>query len=174
MADEIPDKHHKKHPSSFWSFYGDGFSKAIKKSLEKYGWAILLFGLLYTLIALFISSQTREEKFWGFDMSFWLTYAIPGEFLFFVLVYHVAKAPYEIYKELYKKTEGEISTRDEIILNIHTELQSALNTKPKLELMPTFSDKGAEGNYFCRLAIKNTSLTGTANRDLCKSGETWI
>jgi hypothetical protein len=128
MADE---KHQKKHLRSFWSFYRHGFSKALKKSLEKYGWAILLLGLLYTIVAFFISSQTREEKFCGFDMSFWLTYAIPGVLLILFLAYHVARAPYEIYKEQYEKHESDIAEKNMQIGSLEEKLKEISNEGAK-------------------------------------------
>jgi hypothetical protein len=164
MADQLPERPHeifKKHPRSFFSFWRHGFKKAFMKSWEKYGHALIAFGLLYTVGAFWLSRWAKKEL-WGLDMSVWVTLVVPGVLFAAFVVYHLLRAPYEIYLELHKKYEAETTARDITIKTLSDEIQSIKDAKPELELLPSFSDKDTEGKYFCRIAVKNKSATGTA------------
>jgi hypothetical protein len=70
MSNELPEKLPKenKKQRSFASFWRHGFKRAFKKSWEKYGHALIAFGLFYTLAAFWLVRHA-EAKLLGVDMS---------------------------------------------------------------------------------------------------------
>jgi hypothetical protein len=157
MSEDLPNNHYKEHPHSIWSFYRHGFGKAIKESLEKYGWAILLLGLVYTVIALFVSSKFREEKFGGFDINFWLTYIFPAILLVFFFGYHIIRAPYEIYLEQWKHAELERNAHKLEIESLASELEDIKEQKCPLAIESIICERSIGYQHFCRIKIKNQS-----------------
>lgn len=112
---------------SFWKFWRHGFKRAFKKSWEKYGHALIAFGLLYFVVALCLSKYTTQKP-WGVDMSFWIQLAIPTVLLVAFLGYHFLRAPYEIYKEQFEKHRAEIE-------GLELEIKNHKKVKP-LEIFP--------------------------------------
>jgi len=66
----------------------------------------------------------REDKLWEFDMSHWLTIIIPSIALGGFLVYHLFRAPYEIYSEQFDKHLKEVESLESKI----KELESAVDS----------------------------------------------
>jgi len=95
-------------------------------------------------------------------MSTWVQLVIPSALLVVFLVYHVLRAPYEIYLELHKIYTDETGVMDEKIKNLSDEVRAIKDSRPELEMIPSLSDSDTEGKYFCRIAVKNKSTTGTA------------
>jgi hypothetical protein len=110
MSDELSEKHHKRHLRSIWSYYGHGFSKAFKKSWGKYEKILIVFGIIYLLIAVCLRKKYATTELWGLDMSIWVQLIIPSFLLILFLVYHFVRAPYEIYVEMWKNTRDEIGS----------------------------------------------------------------
>ena len=70
--------------------------KALRKSYEHYGKAIGLFGLIYTLVAVGSQKLIENSLF-----AFWATYGAPLVILGGFVLWHVVRAPYENYCELW-------------------------------------------------------------------------
>jgi len=164
MADPLskkPHDSHRKHPHSFLSFWRHGFKKAFKKSWEKYGHALIGFGLFYTVIAVFLPKKYATIEFLGVDMSTWIQLIIPSALLILFLIYHIARAPYEIYKEQFEKHEAEIGEKESIIKKLEAEIESLC--APSLEIEGVTSDIKAAKWHPCQIRIHNKSSTKTAD-----------
>jgi hypothetical protein len=96
-------------PRSFISFWGHGFKKAFKKTWDKYGILLICFGIVYMGVASYIA-KTKPLGDWvkakEIDMSLWVTLIIPSIIVVPFLAYHLARAPYEIYKEQWTCNES--------------------------------------------------------------------
>jgi hypothetical protein len=107
----------------------------------------------------FIAEYLKQR---GIDMNYWLL-IIPVLLLGGLFAFHLFRAPYEIYKELYKTYEGDMATTDAAIKKLTDEVQKIKDARPELELLPSLADTDTEGKYFCRVAVRNKSKTATAN-----------
>ena len=94
-------------------------------------------------------------------MSYWFAVIPVGLWLMW-LIYHILKAPYEIYLELHKQYEAETAAKDTTIKTLSDEIQAIKYALPELELLPSLPDNDTEGKCFCRIVVKNKSATGTA------------
>jgi hypothetical protein len=118
---------------AFSKFWRHGIKKAFRQSWKKYGPVLVAVGLLYTVGAVFLSSQASVQA-WGFDMRFWLRLMIPGVLFFSFVGYHLLRAPYEIYKELYQKMEDEIAATHAVNKILADKIQRNKELKPPSDL----------------------------------------
>ena len=172
MADEL---HHKKHLRSIWSFYGHGFWKAIKESWEKYERVLVIFGFVYTVFAIgFCHSEISEEKPEGLDMSTWFGFIIPFALLILFLGYHLARAPYEIYKEQYENHAVEIEKKESEIKKLADEIVQLKATLCVSKNHTQTKDKLAEhlAKLERRILIINATKADEYEKNLYWDGET--
>jgi D-alanyl-lipoteichoic acid acyltransferase DltB (MBOAT superfamily) len=123
---------------SFSKFWRHGIKKAFRKSWKKYGHALIAFGLLYTVGAICLSKYANA-KVWGVDVSLWLRLIIPGVPFISFVGYHLLRAPYEIYRELYKKMDDEIAATYAVNKILADKIQRIKDSKPPSDLLPSRS-----------------------------------
>jgi len=162
----MPEKPLEKRQRSFWSFWGEAVKIGWEESREKFG-VVVDITLFLTAVGLFVLAwyskrhgnfnRERSEA----NMSYWFAVIPVGLWLMW-FVYHVFKAPYEIYKRLSEKYESDLDSKDATIEQLSNEIRVIKEAMPELELLPALSDTDAEGRCFCGVTIKNKSKTATA------------
>lgn len=158
--DEEPDideiiqhlRKRRKKPLRCFYFWIHGLTKAFTKTTNHYGLQILLFGFIYTIIDIYIPENDREKKFKGFDMSFWITYLIPGFFALCFLIWQIFRAPYEIYREQWKEHRMDIEDKDADIERLENRLKELTEIKP-FEVEPVIDVK--RSRFFWRIRNQN-------------------
>jgi hypothetical protein len=156
----------KKH-YSFFKFWIKSAKNGWSNLQEKFGTAIDFAALLAGIGLFLVAWYSKRHPAFNADkenavMSYWFTIIPVGLWLLW-LAYHILKAPYEIYKNQHEKYESEIAEKDVVIKKFESEVQAAKDSKPQLKLQSAFSERNSSGRFFCRIKVKNTSATGTAN-----------
>jgi hypothetical protein len=147
-----------KNPRSFKSFWKHGFKKAIKKSWDKYQWAIVFFPFIYTIIAIvFCKYKWLEAKPWGMDMSTWFSLIIPAIILVIFFGWHFLRAAYEIYKEQFEEHEKQTYRFLEKIKDLESKIDQFYHqTKPlSVSCLVKEMPGGVQGNYEIVLTNEN-------------------
>ena len=101
---------------------------ASNHSLAKYGVAALAGTLIYTALW-FLWENTIKVNFPKIDISTWLTAGIPFFILITAFLWHIARAPYEIYLEMCAAYEAERKENTATVDKLKQELSNEQNTR---------------------------------------------
>jgi hypothetical protein len=168
MSDSLPQKPHesqRNQPRSFFSFWGVAIKKGWSESREKFGLAVDITLALAAVGLLLFAWYSKQHPKFDADkenaiVSYWLAIIPVGLWLIW-FGYHVLKAPYEIYLEMYQKCEAEIGEKECIIKKLETEIECL--RAPMLEIEAVTTNIKSARWHSCKIVIHNKSSTKTAD-----------
>ncbi len=140
--------------------------KASGKSWGKYNQALAAAVVIYILLAILIPkwiwlSQWLVKNHPNFDLGAWVQLRVPVILLVVFFIYHVARSPYEIYLEQYRKHDKEIAEKDGAIKNLEATIESIRALRLEVERVPC--DVKLRNWQLCQTRVHNKSSTKTAD-----------
>jgi hypothetical protein len=159
----MEEKPSEKHPHSFFSFWRQAIKGGWDKSREKFGSTIDLVALLLAIALVFVVWFSKHHKDFNEEsgeafVNYWLAVIPLGLWLIW-FIYHVLKAPYEIYLEQYQKHEIEIGEKDGKVKTLEAEIERFNNQTTPLLVGYEITQHLGGLSTSCTIVLKNPNPT---------------
>ncbi len=152
---------------SFSSFWWEVFKNAWKTAEEKIGRAITWLAIISPVILYFVfpssnSGNPHDEAKWEDAVNHWEAFIIFGLWLAW-FIYHVAKAPHEIYLKQWEKHQKEIGEKEELVGRLKAANDALTEKTMPLKIEDIICESRTGLQHSCWVKIRNQSKATPAN-----------